>query len=160
SCGGGSRSAASTPPPAAATAAALALSAKAQVGKKIFFDRSLSASGQMACASCHDPDHAYGPPNDLSVQLGGAAMNVAGTRAVPSLRYKDVTPPYADLLDNPDGVSVPGPGGGFDWDGRAPTLADQARVPLLAAHEMANGTAAAFAARLRKVAYTAQFQQA
>ena len=27
--------------------------------------------GQMSCATCHDPDHAYGPPNDLAVQLGG-----------------------------------------------------------------------------------------
>ncbi|NML43622.1 cytochrome-c peroxidase [Ramlibacter sp. G-1-2-2] len=161
SCGGGSRSGtATTTAPATPVAAAVNLSAKAQVGQKIFFDRSLSASGAMSCASCHDPDHAYGPPNDLSVQLGGPNMNTPGTRAVPSLRYKDVTPPYADLLDNPDGVSVPGPGGGFDWDGRAPTLAEQARFPLLAAHEMANVTAAAFAVKLRKVAYAAQFQQA
>ncbi len=148
------------PGAAPASSSASTLSLQAQVGEKIFLDTSLSASGKMACASCHDPDHAYGPPNDLSVQLGGAQMATAGTRTPPSLRYKDVTPAYADLLDNPDGVSAPGPGGGFDWDGRAATLADQARIPLLAAHEMANGTAAAVAARLRKTTYTALFQQA
>ena len=57
----------------------------------------------------------------------------AGTRAVPSLRYKEFTPAYADLLDNPDGVSAPGPGGGFAWDGRADTLAEQAKTPAAVA---------------------------
>ncbi|MDB5955305.1 cytochrome c peroxidase [Ramlibacter sp.] len=136
------------------------LSAKAQVGQKIFFDASLSASGRMSCASCHDPNHAYGPPNDLSVQLGGPDLKSPGTRAVPSLRYKDVVPPYADLLDNPDGISAPGPGGGFDWDGRAATLADQARFPLLAVNEMANASASDVAAKLRKTGYVALFKQA
>lgn len=41
------------------------------LGKALFFDPALSASGKQACASCHSPTHAYGPPNDLSVQLGG-----------------------------------------------------------------------------------------
>src|SRR4051812_1962040 len=146
--------------PATGSTQASTLSAKAQLGQKIFFDASLSASGKMSCASCHDPAHAYGPPNELSVQFGGPQLASAGTRAVPSLRYKDVTPPYADLLDNPDGVSVPGPGGGFDWDGRAATLADQARFPLLAANEMANASAGDVAAKLRKAGYTALFRQA
>ena len=30
---------------------------------------------------------------------------------------------YSNLAQNPDGVSAPGPGGGFTWDGRADTLA-------------------------------------
>src|SRR5262249_32160505 len=114
------------------------LSLAAQAGKKIFFDKTLSASGKLACASCHDPAHAYGPPNDLAVQPGGSKMSDAGTRAVPSLRYQEYTPPYADMLDNPDGISAPGPGGGYTLDGRAPTLAAQAKIPLLAANEMAN----------------------
>ncbi len=32
----------------------------------------------MSCATCHDPDHAYGPPNDLAVQLGGADGRAEG----------------------------------------------------------------------------------
>jgi cytochrome c peroxidase len=56
--------------------------------------------------------------------------------------YKEYTTPYADLADNPDGVSGTGPGGGFTWDGRAATLADQARIPLLASNEMANASEA------------------
>ena len=79
--------------------AAAPLTPAAQVGKQMFFDKSLSASGQLACASCHDPEHAHAAPNKLSVQLGGARMTTAGVRAVPSLRYQEYTPPYADLLD-------------------------------------------------------------
>jgi cytochrome c peroxidase len=38
------------------------LSAMAQLGKQLFYDKSLSASGQQSCASCHSPEHSYGPP--------------------------------------------------------------------------------------------------
>jgi cytochrome c peroxidase len=136
------------------------LSLAAQVGEKMFVDRSLSGSGKMACATCHDPALAYGPPNDLAVQLGGTNLDLAGTRAVPSIRYKEYTPPYADLLDNPDGISVPGPGGGYTWDGRAPTLADQAQIPLLAANEMANASAVDVVAKLQAAPYADLFKQA
>jgi cytochrome c peroxidase len=129
------------------------LSLPAQVGAKIFFDPSLSASGQLACATCHDPAHAYSSPNGLAVQLGGPGMSLPGTRAVPSLRYKDYTPPYADVAMNPDGVSLPGPGGGFTWDGRADTLADQAQIPLLAPNEMANASADDVVNKLQNSAY-------
>src|SRR5689334_20126004 len=51
------------------------------VGKQLFFDPSLSGSGKLACASCHSPQHAFGPPNALSVQLGGQDMRQQGMRA-------------------------------------------------------------------------------
>ncbi|AIY41762.1 Methylamine utilization protein mauG precursor [Collimonas arenae] len=70
------------------------LSAVAQLGKKIFFDPSLSGSGKLACASCHSPDHAYAPPNNLAVQLGGPKLDRQGLRAVPSLRYLEHTPTF------------------------------------------------------------------
>ncbi|HVV48815.1 MAG TPA: cytochrome c peroxidase [Polyangia bacterium] len=148
------------PAPPAGTPRAPALSAAAEVGHRIFFDRSLSASGQMSCATCHDPDHAYGPPNNLAVQLGGPRGDQAGLRAVPSLRYKEATPAYADLLDNPDGVSAPGPGGGFAWDGRADTLAQQARLPLLSPIEMANASPAEVARKIQAAPYAADFARA
>src|SRR5262249_35614253 len=128
-------------------------SALARAGKRLFFDPSLSASGKMSCATCHDPNHAYGPPNGLAVQLGGPNTDQAGARAVPSLRYKEYTPAYADLLENPDGLSAPGPGGGFTWDGRANTLAEQAALPLLSPVEMANADAADVAKKLRATSY-------
>lgn len=136
------------------------LSPAARVGRRLFFDASLSASGKMSCATCHDPSHAYAQANDRAVQLGGASLSLPGTRAVPSLRYQEFTPPYADMLDNPDGVSVPGPGGGYTLDGRAATLADQARIPLLAANEMANASPASVVASIRRSSYASMFEQA
>jgi cytochrome c peroxidase len=136
------------------------LSPAARLGKRIFFDESLSASGAMSCATCHDPAHAYGPPNGLAVQRGGPDGRASGTRAVPSLRYKEFTPAWSDLLDNPDGVSAPGPGGGFAWDGRADTLAEQARLPLLSPVEMANASPADVVAKLARAPYAAELRAA
>jgi len=137
-----------------------ALGPAARVGRALFFDASLSASGRMSCATCHDPAYAYGPPNDLAVQPGGPTLSDRGTRAVPSLRYSEYTPPYSDLLDNPDGISKPGPGGGLTLDGRAPTLADQARIPLLAGNEMANRDPAEVVFRIRASAGAHDFEEA
>jgi cytochrome c peroxidase len=135
-------------------------SASAQLGKLLFFDESLSALGNMSCATCHDPRHAYAAPNDLAVQLGGPSGREQGARAVPSLRYQEYTPPYSDAAYNPDAVTEPGPGGGFMADGRAPTLAQQARLPLLAANEMANKSADDVARKLQRAPYAAQFRAA
>ena len=132
----------------------------AVLGREIFFDRSLSASGRMACATCHDPDHAYGPPNGLAVQLGGAGLDQAGLRAVPSLRYLRFTPKFTRHLAQPssDGVEDEGPAGGFARDGAAATLHDQALLPLLNPLEMANADVAAVAARLQGTSYAARFR--
>jgi len=158
--GSGTSTATAPATPTTPTAPATTLSLAAQVGQKLFFDASLSGSGKQSCASCHDPAYAYGPPNNLAVQLGGASMADSGNRAAPSLRYKQYTPPYADLLDNPDGISAPGPGGGFTWDGRAATLAEQAAIPLLDPHEMANANPAAVVAKVQAAAYAPLFLQA
>ena len=134
------------------------LSPLARLGQQMFSDKTLSASGKQACASCHDPARAYAAPNGLPVQAGGPRMTRAGVRAVPSLRYKEATPPYADMLDNPDGISTPGPGGGLTQDGRAATLAEQARIPLLNPIEMANRNPADVVARVRKASYADAFR--
>jgi len=136
------------------------LSPAALVGQQMFSDPSLSGSGRISCATCHDPNHAYAPGNALAVQPGGKSMSLFGTRAVPSLRYKQFTPPYADLLVNPDGYSAPGPGGGFTQDGHAPTLADQAKIPLLAVNEMANKSAADVVDKISRSAYADLFRAA
>ncbi|MCE4545849.1 MULTISPECIES: cytochrome-c peroxidase [unclassified Caballeronia] len=163
-CGGSSSdngtsaaSGASAPMQASAPAAST-LSAKAQLGEKIFFDKGLSGNKNMACASCHDPAFAYGPPNSLSVQLGSDPAQ-AGVRAVPSLRYKSMTPPYDDNADNPDGVTQNAPGGGFMWDGRATSLATQPALPLLNPIEMNNSSPDAVVKAVRSASYAALFQQ-
>jgi cytochrome c peroxidase len=92
-------------PPESSSDAVAELSAVAQLGRKMFFDASLSSSGKMSCATCHSPDAAYAPANDLTVQLGGADMKHQGIRAVPSLRYLEHTPnfsigPNPEMADN------------------------------------------------------------
>jgi cytochrome c peroxidase len=94
------------------------------------------------------------------VQLGGPKGTSPGARAVPSIRYKEFTPGFADLLDNPDGVSVPAPGGGFAWDGRADSLREQAKAPLLSPFEMANAGPADVVARVRSSPSADAFVQA
>lgn len=135
------------------------LSPAAELGRLMFFDKGLSASGRMSCATCHDPAQAHAAPNGLAVQLGGPHGRTPGVRAVPSLRYKEATPPYADMLDNPDGISTPGPGGGLMQDGSAATLAAQARLPLLNPVEMANRDPAAVAKHLRAAGYAQRIRQ-
>lgn len=137
-----------------------ALSPQAQVGQKLFFDTNLSTSKQMSCATCHNPNNHYAPTNALSVQLGGPNLATPGFRAVPSLAYKYLTPAYADNATNPDGVSANAPGGGFTWDGRANTLAEQVAIPLLSSFEMANTSQAAVVQVVQNAGYAALFQQA
>jgi len=128
-----------------------------ELGRKIFFDPSLSASGQMACSTCHDPRYAYGPPPGKGIARGGPQLNRGGTRAVPSLRYLHNAPPFSEKTRFADGDV--GPGGGFTWDGRAGTLKEQARIPLLAANEMANRSAAEVVSKLEKSHYAPEFRQ-
>jgi len=140
-CGGG-----------APDAAAPALTPAAALGEKIFSDESLSASGRMSCATCHDPAHAFGSSDpDVVVPSGGPSLATPGFRKAPSLRYLDRTPQFffAD-----DGT----PTGGFNRDGRAATLADQAERPFLAPHEMANATPEAVVAKLRAAPYADEFR--
>jgi cytochrome c peroxidase len=132
----------------------------AAVGRKMFFDPSLSASGRLSCASCHDPRYAYGPPNSQSVQPGGKDGRQAGIRAVPSLRYLQAVPEFTEHYFDSDGLDPSfdnGPTGGLTWDGRVDRGRDQARIPLLSPLEMANESPAAVVAKVRQAPYAAEF---
>lgn len=131
------------------------------MGRAMFFAPSLSVSGKMSCASCHSPDHAYGPPNALAVQLGGPELKDAGTRAAPSLRYLQTAPAFTEHFHDDDGDDSvdAGPTGGRNWDGRAQSGHEQALAPLLSPREMGNRDAAAVVAKLRAGPLAAQFRQ-
>jgi cytochrome c peroxidase len=137
------------------------LSPQAELGKQIFFDASLSASGKMSCANCHSPAHAYGPPNGLAVQLGGPEMHRPGTRSVPSLRYLTFTPLFSRHFYAPasEDTEDEGPTGGFMRDGAAASLHDQAAMPLLNPNEMANTSAAAVVAKLQRSPYADTYRK-
>src|SRR5579863_9872358 len=152
--------AAAAPSAAAPSAAAPDLPvALAVIGRQIFFDARLSASGRLACASCHSPSDAYGPPGGGAAPRGGARLDRPPLRTVPSLRYLDRTPRFTRhyYLERGDEVEDEGPAGGFMRDGRADSLHAQALIPWLGAGEMANESIGALARRLRS-AHGAQLE--
>jgi cytochrome c peroxidase len=87
--------------------------AKTELGKILFFDPRLSGSGQIACASCHDPQLGWGDGKRVAFghdrQLGKRnAMTLLNTAY------------YQRLF----------------WDGRASSLEDQAQRPVMDQLEM------------------------
>jgi len=76
---------------------------RVELGKKLFFDPRLSATGQTSCASCHLPERGWSDGMPKSVRLFGEVME----RASPSL----VNSAYNTI---------------YLWDGRSPTLEHQA----------------------------------
>lgn len=138
------------------------VSTQTELGRQLFMDPSLSASGRLACVSCHSPAHAYGPPDGASTRRGGADMKQVGARAVPSLRYIQTVPAFTEHFFDDDGNDSIDKGvtGGLTWDGRVNSAHDQVRIPITAAHEMANRSPAEFVARLRKARYAEAFRSA
>ncbi len=123
----------------------------ATLGAKIFADASLSASGRQSCQSCHDFASGLAAPNSLAVQPGGVNLQLAGVRNAPSVTY--LRTEFAFRMDPDDG-----PVGGFFWDGRENTLADQAGKPFTNPLEMANADHASVVARLRAATYAEEFK--
>ncbi|MDC8786244.1 cytochrome-c peroxidase [Roseateles koreensis] len=133
------------------------------LGRRIFSDASLSASGRQSCASCHDPASAYGPPNRAPVQAGGPQMDRFGFRNTPSLRYLHSPMAFTEHffeIEPTGGKDDQGPTGGRTWDGRVDSGHDQALMPLMDGNEMANASHEDIAARLRKSPYAADFARA
>jgi cytochrome c peroxidase len=133
-------------------ASAAGLSPVAILGGRLFEDESLSASGQLSCRSCHQPEFAHAAPPGDFVSSGGPGLDRPGIRNSPSIRYARFTPPFG--FDE-EGTAV----GGFFRDGRAPTLAEQAKQPFLDPREMANATPAEVVRRLARSPNAARFRE-
>ncbi len=86
---------------------------KAALGKKLYFDTRLSVSMAQSCASCHSPGFGWG--DGLAVGVGHG-MEKLGR--------------HSPTIVNMAWSAV------FMWDGRLPTLEDQALGPIQAAGEM------------------------
>jgi cytochrome c peroxidase len=84
-----------------------------ELGKKLFFDASLSQPRGQSCAGCHDPATGFTSPNPIVNLLGavvpGARAPRAGNRKPPSAAYATLSAPF-------DRTRVTG---GSFWDGRA-----------------------------------------
>lgn len=101
------------------------------LGKKLFFDTHLSNPEGQSCATCHMPIVSFTDPEHLPVSRG-ANKSLFGRRNSPTVTYAAFTPYFH--YDSLDEVYI----GGLFWDGRAPTLQEQAMSPLLTQHEMNN----------------------
>ena len=99
------------PPPADPTNRWADSEAAARLGHRIFFDRRLSASGTVSCASCHDPAHGFADPRPIAVGEGRGNRHAMSVLNAAHQRW-------------------------LTWDGRADTLWGQALQPFEAPAEL------------------------
>jgi cytochrome c peroxidase len=107
---------------------------KAALGQKLFFEGRLSADGTVACATCHDPAHAFTDGRPASVGIHGRP----GQRNAPTI---------LNALYNKTQF----------WDGRAATLEDQAALPIINSVEMGQPS---LDAAVAKIAGIEEYNQA
>ncbi len=110
---------------------------KIALGEKLFFDGRLSADGTVACATCHNPAHAFTDGRPTSVGFKGRV----GQRNAPTVM---------NALYNMAQF----------WDGRAKTLEDQAAFPIVNPSEMGQPSLDAAVAQIAAIPeYQQAFQQ-
>ena len=126
------------------------------LGRALFFDTALSADRTMSCATCHDPARAFTDGRDNPVSGAASLGNdgrTLGHRNAPSLTYASLVPAFRR---HEDGAYT----GGLFHDGRAATLEDQAKQPIVSAAEMALVSPAAVRERvLANPAYVDTFER-
>tara|TARA_R110002072_G_scaffold109160_1_gene236274 strand:- start:38107 stop:39360 length:1254 start_codon:yes stop_codon:yes gene_type:complete len=106
------------------------------LGQLLFFDKRLSRDRTVACASCHDPKHAFADARAKSIGINGQTA----ARNAPTVMN-------AGLLRS------------LFWDGRAKTLEEQAAGPMLNPTEMGMPNRQAVVDRVREVPeYVALFE--
>jgi cytochrome c peroxidase len=89
--------------------------AKVELGRRLFFEPRLSADSTVSCATCHDPKRAFTDGKRIAEGIGGRT----GVRNSPTL---------LNAMFN----------AGQFWDGRAGSLEEQAKMPLINSIEMGN----------------------
>lgn len=106
-----------------------------QLGEMLFSDVRLSPANGQACVSCHIPAAAFTDPAFGPSSLG-ADKKSFGNRNTPSIMYMKFANPLKYKPDDEDKTKMEYEGGLF-WDGRANSLEEQAKGPLLNPVEMA-----------------------
>jgi cytochrome c peroxidase len=111
---------------------------KVKLGNKLFLEKKMSSTGLVSCSTCHDPDRAF---TDGKVVAEGVS-NLKGKRNSPSA----MNALFSDLQF---------------WDGRAPSLEEQAKLPILNAVEMGNKTPQDVVTKIRAIeGYKPLFREA
>ncbi len=126
--------------------------AKAQLGRLLFFDSSLSEPAGQSCASCHASSAAFTDPDTRRPTSKGVHPERFGNRNTPTAMYMAFAPKFH--FDRKEKHYV----GGLFWDGRAATLEEQAKGPFLNPVEMANPSKRAVVEKVRRAAYADQFE--
>ena len=98
------------------------------LGKKLFFETRLSGDNSTSCATCHDPDKGFS--DQLATSKG--IRNQLGHRNAPT------------ILNAMFNVTQ-------FWDGRAPSLEEQAKLPILNPIEMGQKAPADVVAKLAAI---------
>lgn len=108
---------------------------KVELGRMLFWDPILSGNRDVACATCHHPNHGYAENRDLSLGVGGVGL--AENRDSGTL-VKRNSPTIINTAFN--GISA---SGFYDpkntvmfWDNRSESLEAQALGPILSKEEM------------------------
>lgn len=109
------------------------------LGRKLFFEKSLSGNGTQSCASCHSPEFAFSDSRQFSIGIDGSL----GTRN---------SMPLFNLAWNYDQ--------NFFWDGRAKTLEEQVFEPVTNPIEMNNTWEKAVASLQSNSQYPGMFEKA
>jgi len=150
-CGGGGPSVTGTGAVADKGEATAGLTPREDLGRRLFFDESLSDPPGQSCASCHDPKVAFADPVKSLPVSRGAVPGRYGNRNDLTAAYAAFVPPLHK--DPEEDIWV----GGLFWDGRANTLAEQAMGPPLNPLEMAARDREVVLTRLRALDYAAMF---
>ncbi|MGB6650522.1 MAG: cytochrome-c peroxidase [Bacteroidota bacterium] len=129
------------------------LTRKEQLGKLLFHDRNLSTPPGQACVDCHDPEAGFGNPDATLPVSRGVHRDRFGNRNDLTAAYSAHTPEFH--LDSTENIYV----GGFFWDGRAATLAEQAKGPPTNPLEMANRDEEAVVESIRRSEYADLFRE-
>lgn len=123
------------------------------LGKRLFFDESLSMPPGQSCATCHDPRVAFANPfRELPVSRGAVSSRYGNRNDMVASYAAFVPPLHKDPEEN---AWV----GGLFWDGRVNTLKEQAMGPPLNPLEMANPDKNAILKKLRSLEYASNFDQ-
>ena len=130
------------------------------LGRKLFFDESLSSGGNQSCATCHDPASGFADArvSKTAPVSEGSVSGAFGNRNAPTAAYASFSPAFGQVppADQAGETDSKYRGGQF-LDGRRSTLTEQAKDPFLNPVEMNNTDAADVVAKVSNASYAADF---
>jgi cytochrome c peroxidase len=107
-----------------------------ELGRRLFFDKRLSRTNSVSCATCHDPSHGFADPHKVSIGVEARE----GSRNSPTVLNAAFVEPLM-------------------WDGKAATLEDQSLIPFQSREEF-DLSVNDLVAKLTRQGYSNEFKAA